>query len=155
VKLRAATKKDMTAVYMMGFDVWAGRESGSDYLTGCAADKKYELGQWYGLEVEQSSDLVSSLIIYRNCFGLADKYYGFGSIATVPLHRNNGYATALIELCIQKLKKDSAMGVYLLSDIDPGFYSRIGFSSVESYEETRLMFLSLNGGHSLGPPSYF
>jgi len=153
MKLRAATKKDMIAVYMMGFDVWAGSESESEYLAGCEVSEKYKLGHWYCLERDR--DVVSSLIIYRDCFGLADEYYGLGSIATVPSQRKNGYATALIELCIQKLNRQSAMGVHLFSDIDPVFYSRLGFTRVESCEETGLMFLSLNGGRFLGPPKYF
>jgi len=153
MKLRTPFMSEMNSIYMMGFDVWSDGESVDDYLKGCNSSNKYKQGQWYCLE--RKNEVVSSLISYDNCFGLAEKYYGLGSVATQPSQRGKGYASSLIQQYVDLLNADSAAGVFLFSDINPSIYAKLGFNLVEGYEEQGLMSLNLNGRMIIKFPDYF
>lgn len=153
MNLRPAAKKDMPDIYRMGFDVWGELSSMSAYLDACENSEKYKLGKWFCLE--DNKLLLSSLIIYRDCLGLDKGYCGLGSIATVPELRKNGFATRLIEQCIQSLRQEGVTGVYLFSDITPSFYEKLGFIGVQGHTEQGLMYLGISGEGAREVPSYF
>lgn len=64
-----------------------------------------------------------------------DREVTMGGIAAVltpePL-RGHGYASRLIELTLDLLKREGVDGAYLFSDIDPAFYERFGFRLLPS-----------------------
>jgi len=151
--LRAPLTSEMKSIYMMGFDVWSDGESVDDYLKGCESSSKYKQGRWYCLE--QKNAVVSSLISYENCFGLAEKYYGLGSVATLPLQRGKGHASFLIQQYVELLNANCAAGIFLFSDIDPSIYMKLGFELVKGHEEQGLMSLNLNGEMINKYPDYF
>jgi len=151
--LRPANIIDIVPIYMMGYDVWGGQDSEDTYIEACEASEKYKQGSWYCLE--KNNELVSSLISYKNCFGLSEKYCGLGSIATAPTHRRKGYAMVLIAQYLKLLKSENMAGIFLFSDINPYMYSKFGFTLVENYEDQGLMYLSLNGSGAIEIPKYF
>jgi len=153
MKTRLARDEDMESIYMMGFDVWGNNSTKEKYLSSCANSEKYKLGSWYC--IEKNNELISSIIIYRCTLGLADKYCGFGSISTAPIHRNQGYAGILISQSIKSLEQNNCLGIFLFSEIGKSFYDKFGFCQVSGYGKEGLMFLSVNGGSQPAAPSYF
>lgn len=153
MNVRPADTEDMDTIYLMGFDVWGEGQSEAEYLAGCRGSKKYMLGEWYCLT--EDGVVLSSLITYKNQFGLADQYGGIGSIATHPNHRKNGYAGTLIQNCIESHNKEKYLGLLLFSDIGAAYYEKFGFTVVKREEESALMCLSLNGGGLPELPRYF
>ena len=151
--IREPNEHEMDSIYLMGRDAWGSETSEPIYLESCRASKKYGLGQWYCLE--QDGQLLSSIIIYQNCLGLADHYFGFGSIATVPAQRNKGFASHLIKNLINKISLAGSLGIFLYSEIGVEHYARHGFLPVPGNETDGLMFLATNGGCQPDTPEYF
>ncbi len=87
---REALPDEMERVYLMGFDVWGEDLSQVAYLELCRRSTKYRKGRWHVLTVE--GEVVSSLIAYRDEFGLPPGCYGSGSIATPSVLRDRGPA---------------------------------------------------------------
>lgn len=141
----------MDTIYLMGFEAWGSGTSMDKYLTECRNSDKYRQGQWYCLE--SKSSVVSSLILYKDNFGLEDKMAGLGSIATVSTLRNKGYATKLLTLCIAELKSQDYRGVYLFSETDSSIYQKCGFASVSN--TNGLMFYKIYGDTQKDSPTYF
>ncbi|MGY0216539.1 GNAT family N-acetyltransferase [Endozoicomonadaceae bacterium StTr2] len=124
--VRQATQEELNDIFMMGYDTWGKEKSPDDYLQTCHNSEKYQQGTWCVLEAEQQ--IVSSLIIYEQAFGLPANTLGIGSVATIPGHRNKGYAAALVKGVTEMAKSHGAEAIYLFSDIDPAFYKKLGFS---------------------------
>jgi predicted N-acetyltransferase YhbS len=120
-----AENDDMDAIYMMGFDVWREALDIESYLRTCRESKKYQGGRWFVLEAE--GRLVSSMIVYSGGFALPVNSLGFGSIATHPQSRGQGFGSSLISGVIELQICHAASAIYLHSDIAPAFYEGFGF----------------------------
>jgi len=153
MSIREAKKYEMDSIYLMGKDAWGSASSEYAYLESCRTSTKYALGTWFCLE--EHDQLVSSIIVYKNCLELAEHYYGFGSIATTPEQRNRGFASRLIKSCIKRISDEGSLGIFLFSEIGPERYSRYGFTAVPGNEADGLMFLATNGGAQPAAPGYF
>jgi len=146
----------MDAIYTMGYDVWGDNQPEETYLKGCRASQKYKQGQWYYLE--HNNTVVSSLIVYTDCFGLQTNFAGIGSIATRPDARRKGFASALLENRLKFLADGGIEGVFIFSDIDTAFYQKHGFEKAATHganENSTAMFTSFNGCDQPEVPSYF
>ncbi|PCJ58195.1 MAG: GNAT family N-acetyltransferase [Planctomycetota bacterium] len=128
MEIRKAKIEEFDQIFMLGYDVWGEDASICEYLDDCKNSEKYQSGEWYVLVNDEV--VLSALIVYSKCFGLADNYHGIGSIATDPKHRKKGYASKLISYFCQKLKDEGISGLYLYSDIDDNFYKKLGFDVV-------------------------
>ncbi|MEL0608835.1 GNAT family N-acetyltransferase [Vibrio echinoideorum] len=129
--LRKAELHELDTIYTMGFDVWGDGLSFDDYLTACRNSEKYLSGTWYVLVAKDS--VVSSLIVYRDMFGLAKGCCGIGSVATPQKLRHKGYASELINLIRTELfTRHNCKALYLHSDIEHQFYNKLGFVNVGS-----------------------
>jgi predicted N-acetyltransferase YhbS len=135
MKLRRAIPSDMHTIYAMGFDAWGEGKSVEERIRSCEASKKYPLGKWYVLADEQGP--VSSLICYREAFGLAPGIVGIGTVATTPAQRGKGYATQLMTLAMAEIcKSNDVDAFFLFSDISPAMYERLGFVALpRQYQE--------------------
>lgn len=151
--IRTPTVEEMDDVFMMGFDVWGEALSSSDYLNGCRNSSKYQKGHWHVLVV--NDEIVSSLITYKNEFGLPKKCYGIGSVATPPACRNKGYASALVSEVVQKLEVAGGRAIYLFSDIDTGFYEKLGFEIVDIKSGCMVRRVDPLSALTQDAPSYF
>ncbi|MCF7505036.1 GNAT family N-acetyltransferase [Vibrio sp. L3-7] len=129
--LRKAELHELDTIYTMGFDVWGNGLSLDDYLTVCRNSEKYLSGTWYALVAKDN--VVSSLIVYRDMFGLAKGCCGIGSVATPQELRHKGYASELINLVRTELfTRYNCKALYLHSDIEHQFYNKLGFVNVGS-----------------------
>ncbi len=126
--LTIAHGDNMDVIYMMGFDAWHDDLDKLSYLQACRESPKYKRGTWYVLE--SSGTPVSSLILYKQGFGLCTGALGIGSIATHPAHRGRGRAKRLIEGVLDTRLCREASAIYLHSDIGAGFYEEFGFSRI-------------------------
>ncbi|EGQ8132908.1 GNAT family N-acetyltransferase [Vibrio parahaemolyticus] len=150
--LREATPDELEVIYPMGFDVWGDGLSFEDYLSGCRNSEKYQVGTWFVLI--ENDQILSSLVVYSDMFGLRDNCFGLGSIATSPSLRGKGYASHLIGLVKAELFSNyNCKAVYLHSDIGHEFYSKLGFVCIENSD---CMFSSIAPSELDGSiPAYF
>lgn len=149
---RKATVDELELIYMMGFDIWGDGASMADYLDSCRLSKKYQSGTWYVFILHGNP--VSSLLVYSNHFGLKEGCFGIGSVLTSPKFRRQGHGTKLVSLVKENLLSvHHAKAIYLHSDIDRGYYAKLGFTSVQG---TDCMCISNDPSYCEGPiPSYF
>lgn len=139
---------------MMGFDVWGEGLEAPNYLRGCRDSKKYQDGTWFVLE--SGAELRTSMLVYNSGFALPANSLGFGSIATAPSCRGQGFGGALIRDVLAQHK--SASAIYLHSDIGVSFYEQFGFVAIrESRPGTVCMVRQQPSPTSLAPvvPRYF
>lgn len=61
---------------------------------------------------------------------------GLGAVFTPPDQRGHGWASRLLELLLERERQDGAWLAALFSEIDPGFYARLGFRAVPFHEVT-------------------
>ncbi|EGQ9206979.1 MULTISPECIES: GNAT family N-acetyltransferase [Vibrio] len=149
---RKAKPHELDAIYSMGFDVWGDDLAYEEYLVGCHHSKKYQAGTWYVLI--DNEQILSSLIVYKNMFGLKEDCAGIGSVATPNSLRGRGYASNLVNLVkIELFSNHNCKTVFLHSDINHKFYSRLGFVSVKG---TDCMYASRDAFDFDGSmPAYF
>lgn len=155
--VRRAQPGDLDRVYMMGYDTWGDGDTRQLHLEACRASEKYQRGHWY---VSCDDDLpVSSLIVYAEGFRLPEDCHGIGSVATDPAGRGQGHASRLMGEVSAILQAEGSRGIYLFSDIDPGFYRQLGFEpvAVQEYPDSCCMVLAFRDNKQLlsSSPSYF
>ncbi|WP_428240767.1 GNAT family N-acetyltransferase [Gynuella sp.] len=128
--LREAKAHELDTIYAIGFDVWNDGLSYEEYLTDCRSSEKYQAGTWYVLV--ENEQILSSLIVYQGLFDLKEGCFGIGSVATPNNIRYKGYASHLLNLMKTELFiNHNGKAIFLHCDIDPQFYSRLGFTSIE------------------------
>lgn len=150
--LREAEAHESDAIYAIGFDAWNDGLSYEKYLAACRGSKKYQAGTWYVLI--ENEQILSSLVVYQNLFGLQDGCFGIGSVATLPSFRGKGYDSNLVNLVKADLfAQQNCKAIFLHSDIDHQFYSRFGFIAIEGSD--CMYALSGSFGFDSSIPSYF
>lgn len=132
--VRLATESDMTAVYLMGYDVWKRDDSQAAYLEGCRNSQKYKRGRWFVL-VDNEDKAISSLIVYKLTFNLEPDAAGIGSIATPIELRKRGLASLLIGKVLAILTQEGVSRVFLFSDIAPEFYEKREFKKLPAQHQ--------------------
>ncbi|MCK6265891.1 GNAT family N-acetyltransferase [Vibrio sp. ZSDE26] len=150
--VREAQAQELDAIYAMGCDVWSDDLSYEEYLNVCRNSEKYQAGIWYVLV--ENDQILSSLIVYHDIFGLKDDCFGIGSVATPNSLRGRGYATTLVNLVKDELFfYHNGKAIFLHSDIDNKFYSRLGFVEIKG---TGCMYISnRHFGFDGSVPAYF
>ena len=145
--VRKAVNEDFPGIFLMGFDVW-GEEGNTkeQHIDFCQkrVEYKYKYGNWYVLE--DKGKIKSSLICYRNAFGLAPRAVGIGSVATVPEFRKQGYMAHLLSKSIfMESQLEKVDYFFLFSDIDPYVYQKHGFiilpKEFQKYDDSVAMIL--------------
>tara|TARA_R110002096_G_scaffold299503_6_gene494230 strand:- start:155523 stop:155957 length:435 start_codon:yes stop_codon:yes gene_type:complete len=144
----------MIRIYMMGFDVWRDTLDAANYLQSCQGSKKYQAGTWFVLE--SGAALLASMLVYQSGYALPANAIGFGSIATAPESRGQGFGSALIRGVLAQHSSTSA--IYLHSDIGSSFYEQFGFVAIfETHPGTMCMVRQQSPTSSPSPvaPRYF
>lgn len=152
MQIRKASHHERDAIYWMGFDAWGGELAPTEYLASCQRSKKYQSGVWYLLVADHQP--VSSLIVYRDQFGLGQGCFGIGSLATDPAMRGKGFGSHLLRGVTDMLLNDpDTAATFLHADIAHGFYERLGYRRLSGSD---CMYFSLAQPRYIGePPTYF
>ena len=135
--VRRARSDELDRVHLHGRDAWGDGLSEVAWLDECRASAKYAAGTWHVLEAD--GEPVASLIVYEGRFSLPPGAHGIGSVATSPAARHRGHASALVTGVAARLETAGSHGIWLFSDIDPGFYARLGFDTVRAFDDTVCM----------------
>ena len=122
---RQAQPQEITAIFEEGYKEWRKNRTFEQYCIDNAKEDAY--GTRYVIDVD--SEIVSSAIVLSLHTISGKKVYGIGSVVTPKMHAGKGYAT---ELLVNILKEKDDAYVFLFSDIDPGFYKRLGFRLLPS-----------------------
>lgn len=135
MSLETADWQDLLAVFRETYKIWSPGLSRRDYL-------EYQIAQsnhpWARRNIRhltwnQEGAIVSSLklsSINMQVRGQSFLIGGIGAVYTQLKFRNKGYASDLMEACIDLAKSESFHGLLLFSDIDCSFYERYGFEEL-------------------------
>lgn len=139
--IRQPFESEMDQVYLAGFDTWADKISNDEYLQDCRSSTKYKQGEWWIADCD--GRVGSSLITYRNVFGLAPGCMGIGSVATPPEFRGRGRASHLIKQVLEMKENALDVAVFLFSEVKPEFYEKLGFvvlpTDLQKYPDSKCM----------------
>ena len=135
--VRPARPDELDRVHLHGRDAWGDGLTEAAWLEECRGSAKYAAGTWYALDIGDGP--VASLIVYEDRFSLPAGTHGIGSVATSPEARGRGHASALVAGVAARLEAAGSRGIWLFSDIDPGFYARLGFGAVRAFDDTVCM----------------
>jgi len=135
MKLESADWQDLLPVFRETFKIWSPGLSKSDYL---AYQRKQAAHPWSRrhirhLTLHSNGKIVSSLKLSNielQVRGVNYRLGGIGAVYTQLAHRNQGYASELMELSLQLAKDEGYKGLLLFSDIDCSFYERFGFQEI-------------------------
>lgn len=125
ITVRRPDESEMDQIYLAGFDVWADKICKDEYLQDCRTSGKYQKGEWW--IADRDGRMVSSMIVYRDVFGLPPGSLGLGSVATPPESRRRGNASQLIKTYLDMRQNESVLAVFLFAEVKPEIYERLGF----------------------------
>lgn len=152
MQIREASHHELDTIYWMGLDAWGEGLSPTEYLVDCQSSKKYQSGVWHALVIDNQP--VSSLIVYRDRFGLEQGCFGIGSLATMPAMRGQGFGAHLLRgMTDMLLDAPDAVATFLHADIGHHFYEKLGYRRIPGGD---CMYFSLGSPCYVGePPTYF
>lgn len=135
MNLQSATWNDLNAIFRETFSIWSPGLSRDEYL-----DYMWRISvlPWAKRNLEflvlKAKDEVAASLKYQRITFLHRnqpyKFVGVGAVYTQKHYRNQGYASQLMELAIDRAAREGNDGMFLFSDIDPAFYTRFGFVEV-------------------------
>ena len=136
LEIRPATDADRAQIYRNSYEMW-GRPGMSleEHIQWRMNCPQHNRGQFFAGNC--GDRLVASLIVYPLKFALKERVVagmGIGSVYTVSEYRGRGFAVQMLNH-VEQLQREAGTLVSLLySDIDPGYYARLGYLTCASWE---------------------
>jgi Predicted acetyltransferase involved in intracellular survival and related acetyltransferases len=135
MNLQPASGNDLSAIFRETFSIWSPGLTRDEY---CEYMWRISVLPWAKRHLEflvlKAKDEVAASLKYNQLTfrhrSQSYKFVGLGAVYTQTRFRNQGYASQLMELAIDKAVSEGADGMFLFSDIDPAFYTRFGFVEV-------------------------
>lgn len=124
MEFRQARISERQGLFAEGYKVWSSNRTFEKYC----ADNSREDDNGIRYVLDKDGEIVSSLMLLRLNDYKGSKVYGIGSVLTTKQHQGKGYATVLLLKTIETITGNSM--IFLHSDIDPGFYARMGFRAL-------------------------
>jgi predicted N-acetyltransferase YhbS len=133
--------EDERAAYFRGVQpIWGGGLDEARFVAfqrrladSLEAADRYRLLGWF----EAEGSFVSAMKAYDlegTCAGRALRLLGIGAVFTPPGLRRRGHAAAMLQAAMRDYAARGCHVAVLFSDIDAGFYERLGFRALESRE---------------------
>lgn len=135
---RQAKPEERQQLFEEGYKEWSKNRTFEQY---CMDNRKEDS---YGTRyiIEDDNEIVSSLILLNLKEVNGRKAFGIGSVLTPKKYSGKGYATRLINNCIELAFYDNCI-IFLFSDINPEFYERVNFRRLplhlQKYEKSICM----------------
>ena len=133
--IHPASPEERLAAYRNVYDVWSGGFSLEEHLERRVSSVQHNRAEWFVGSLQ--GEVVTSL----GCFGMQFKVNGqtqqgisIGSVHTLVKYRGRGFAPQLIEWVEVFHRKAGATISLLYSDIDPGYYQRLGYQLCPAWE---------------------
>ena len=126
--IHPASPEERLAAYRNVYDVWSGGFSLKEHMERRVSSVQHDRAEWF------VGTLQGKVVTSLACFGMQFKVNGrtqqgisIGSVHTLAKYRGRGFAPQLIEW-VETFKREAGATVSLLySDIDPGYYQRLGY----------------------------
>ena len=134
IDIHPANADEQLAAYRNVHEVWGGDAPLDAFVERRLASLQHNRAAWWVLTVTEAGQapvVAASLGCYPLHFGTADGEhhtgFGFGAVHTRPEHRRRGLADRLCREVIRVRREQGDRFAVLFSDIDPGYYARMGF----------------------------
>jgi len=134
-RLVTATGDILRQIYDETWQIWSDGLSRDRYERYNHAQMATSWGEHHLRRVAMVEDgrLLASAKEYRLTLrlkGAEVRCLGIGAVFTPPALRGRGHAAALIEMMIEEAGREGTEYALLFSEIDPGFYARLGFEPI-------------------------
>lgn len=138
LQLEQANNQDILKILRQTRTIWSGGLSFDKFMQAV----QHQLAHPWGKKnvryflLKSGSTIVANLKLYSICISSRGKDFkvgGIGAVYTMAEHRHQGFAKKLIQHVIELARNENLDGLLLYSDIDPDFYSRLGFIELGCY----------------------
>lgn len=138
LQLEAANVSDIAAILQETRTIWSGGLTADKYIHSVHHQLTHPWGQKHlrYLLLRSANEIVASLKFYSICISSRGQIYNFaglGAIYTMAEHRRLGFGAMLVKSAIELAQEKQLDGLLLFSDIDPEFYSALGFFDLGGY----------------------
>lgn len=123
--VRPARVDELTRVFRLTYDLARG-VSITRHVVACKRNRKLRSGTQFVLE-DEAREFLSTLTAYVYRHPPVATAVGLANLFTPEPLRGRGYATRLLEGTLDHFEREGHAVFYLLSDIGPDFYARLGF----------------------------
>lgn len=121
------------------FEIWhegLGREAYPRYYKGQLATA-WGRSNLRRLALVDGAEILASAKVYA-LDGVLDghdvRVFGLGAVFTQPRHRGHGHARALLDRMLRRADADGFDLALLFSEIDAGYYARLGFTALPTFD---------------------
>lgn len=124
---RKMREEEREQVFRIGFEEWGKQLTYEQYIV---ENLREEADGGIRYVLVHNGDVLASLIVFPVGESPCEKYEinGIGSVIVPKIHRGKRYGSIIMKHCLRLLTKENPNSITLLySDIDPNFYSKLGF----------------------------
>jgi predicted N-acetyltransferase YhbS len=122
---RPARTDELSRVFRLTWDLSRGM-SATRHVVACKRDRKLRSGTQFVLE-DDRGEFLATLTIFLYRHPPVATAVGIANVFTPEPLRRQGHATRLVEGVFDHFQNAGESVFYLLSDIGPNFYARLGF----------------------------
>ncbi len=123
--IRPARNDELSRVFRLTYDLGAGG-SVTRHVVACKRNRKLRSGTQFVLE-DASGEFLATLTAYVYRHPPVGTAIGIANLFTLEPLRRRGHATRLLEGTLDHFLGEGHGVFYLLSDVGPSFYARLGF----------------------------
>src|SRR5438309_1332891 len=134
MEIHAASPDEVIEAHRNVFDLWSKGLSLADHIRHRQTSPAHRRASWFVGRVE--GKVVASLGCHPFRFrvrGVPVSGVGIASVYTVAQHRRRGHAARLLEWVHRDQRERGTGLAVLFSDIDPGYYARLGYEACPSF----------------------
>lgn len=141
-RVRVVAPEDEALVLSFGHAAWGQGQSLGQYVASYADDRHHLQGKAYLLE-QMDGAVVAAL----NTLRLSRHRVGIARVATAPEHQRKGYASLLVRAAMELVRLEGERVRFLLfSEVQPGFYARLGFNELPKEHQHFLPSVAMISG---------
>ncbi|GAC1346160.1 MAG: hypothetical protein NVSMB23_23350 [Myxococcales bacterium] len=140
-ELRELTADERSGYFRGAQQVWGGGLGADPFVAfqRRLAEAPEAAGRYrmFGLFPRGEGSLLAAMKAYAfegRFRGAALQVLGIGAVFTPPQLRRQGHAARMLGLALERFASAGADAALLFSDIEPGYYERLGFHPIESGE---------------------
>jgi len=132
--IHPASPDEVLAAHRNVFDFWGKGRTLEEHVDILLSSPSHRRATWYVGCVDET------VVVSMGCYPFEFQMRGnvgsggaIGSVFTIPEYRKRGYAARLLEW-VDQTQKDAGVGMSVLySDIDPNYYSKLGYEQCPSF----------------------
>lgn len=135
LEIHPASESEKIEAYRNVHEVWGGGLSLEAHVERRLASTQHNRARWFvGCWDDRVVTSLGCFPVQFRLNGQIEPGIAIGSVHTVPQHRGQGFAPQLIRWVEEHERARGAALSLLYSDIDPGYYAKLGYERCAAWE---------------------